>query len=317
MTPAFASIFTGGGLADIGAMQAGYTPIGGVEYIPEIAEIARSNGIDVITANILDCNPAKFECPDWFHASPPCPNFSVAKAGATETALDIALAEKVAEFIAALRPPAVTIENVPAYLKSKSYRVILRALENAGYMYDARVLCAADFGVPQTRRRLIVRAVLGGLVPNLPAPTPWMGWYKAIEDIVDTLPESQFADWQLARLPEFCNGGLFTPNKRDDKANTVRNGGIPRAFVMDGTNVRSNTIRYCEEPYQTVTAQAAKGAHRAWLSQGRVVKMTVQAMGRFQTLPDWYQGATMRIIGNGLPCKLMQAIGEAFLRGQG
>lgn len=212
----YASLFTGGGLADMGAIAAGYTPIWGVEYIPEIANVARLNGLEVLTANILDLDPRKFDRPDLFHASPPCPNFSVAKQGGEETALDIALAEKVAEFIAVLRPQTVTIENVQAYIKSKSYRIILKALEDGGYMYDAQILNAADFGVPQSRRRLFVRAVLGGMVPYLPAPVKHVGWYAAIEDIIHTLPESKFADWQLARLPDFCNGALFTPNKQDD-----------------------------------------------------------------------------------------------------
>lgn len=212
----YASLFTGGGLADMGAIAAGYTPIWGVEYIPEIADVARSNGLEVLTANILDLDPRSFDRPDLFHASPPCPNFSVAKQGGEETALDIALAEKVAEFTTVLNPPAVTIENVQAYIKSKSYKIIMRALENTGYMYDAQILNAADFGVPQSRRRLFVRAVLGGMVPYLPAPVKHVGWYAAIADIIHTLPESKFADWQLARLPDFCDGALFTPNKRDD-----------------------------------------------------------------------------------------------------
>lgn len=230
----YASIFSGGDLVGVGAEDAGYTTIWGVEYIPEIAQVARVNGHNVITASIFDFEPSYergvrvmrrvrggygrtiLRVPDLFHASPPCPNFSVAKQGGVETELDIALAEKVAEFITVLRPPTLTIENVQAYIKSKSYRIIMRAIENAGHMYDAQILNAADFGVPQSRRRLFVRAVLGGMVPNLPVPIKHVGWYAAIEDIIHTLPESKFADWQLARLPDFCNRALFTPNKRDD-----------------------------------------------------------------------------------------------------
>ena len=31
---------------------------------------------------------------------------------------------------------------------------------------------------------------------------PWVGWYEAIEDLIPTLPDSQFAPWQLKRLPD-------------------------------------------------------------------------------------------------------------------
>jgi site-specific DNA-cytosine methylase len=270
----YGSLFTGGGLADMGAIAAGYQPIWGVEYIPKIADVARLNGLDVITANILDLDPRNFKCPDLFHASPPCPNFSVAKQGGVETALDIALAEKVAEFITVLRPPTCTIENVQAYIKSRSYKIILKAMQDCGYMYDAKILNSADFGVPQTRRRLFVRAVMGGMVPYLPAPAKWVGWYAAIEDIIDTLPESKFADWQLARLPDFCNGALFTPNKRDDDlmfagaddpAHTItsnRNQYNIKAFLMNNNRTGMNWIQetdalFPECPSPTISANAS------------------------------------------------------------
>jgi DNA (cytosine-5)-methyltransferase 1 len=38
MMPTFASLFSGGGGADIGALQAGYTPLWAVEYDATIAE---------------------------------------------------------------------------------------------------------------------------------------------------------------------------------------------------------------------------------------------------------------------------------------
>lgn len=199
----FASLFTGGGGADIGARAAGLTLAWGVELMPEIAEVGNANlGQHIQVANILDCDPARFDRVDVLHASPPCPNFSVAKAGGTETALDKALAAKVAEFVTTLRPEVFTLENVQAYQKSRSWAMIQNALHSAGYWVSVEVVNSADYGVPQTRKRMIVRAIRGGMVPYLPQPVKWVGWYAAIEDIIDTLPESQFAPWQLARLPE-------------------------------------------------------------------------------------------------------------------
>lgn len=282
----YASLFTGGGLADTGAIAAGYTPIWGIEYIPEIADVARLNGLDVLTANILDCDPRKFDRPDLFHASPPCPNFSVAKQGGEETALDIALAKKVAEFITVLRPPSLTIENVQAYIKSKSYKIIMRAVEGLGYMYDAQILNSADFGVPQTRRRLFVRAVSGGMVPYLPAPVKWVGWYAAIADIIHTLPESKFADWQLARLPDFCESNFMINANRTSSAwiqesdivgpclpsPTVASDQVPaRAFLLSGCGISAEQkITFMEnEPSPTLTASEEKRPARAFLVDGK------------------------------------------------
>mgnify|MGYP001602102573 CR=1 FL=1 len=237
----FISLFSGGGGADIGVMMAGYTPVAANEYDPAIAAVYAENiGDHIRVGDILTQDPHDYPACDLLHASPPCPNFSVAKAGAKETAHDIALAEKVAEFIRVLAPRSVTIENVSAYRKSKSYRIILRAIEDRGYMYDAAILNSADYGVPQIRRRLILRAVRGLLRP-MPEPTKWIGWYEVIKDLIDTLPESKFADWQLKRLPE--------------------------SFII-GNSTRSNT-RLMSEPVETITGNSNQIGIKAFITDAR------------------------------------------------
>ncbi len=199
----YGDLFTGFGGATIGALAAGLRPLWGVEYRADVAAVANANlGGHVRVVDVLACDPADFAPVDVLHASPPCFNFSVAKAGAAETPHDLALASKVAEFVTALRPAAFTLENVMAYKDSQSWRIIEQALFDAGYWVHQDVCNSADFGVPQTRKRLIVRAVLGGFVPYLPAPVPWVGWYAAVADLLPDLPDSQLAPWQLARLPD-------------------------------------------------------------------------------------------------------------------
>lgn len=290
MTRKSGSLFSGFGGADIGARLAGFTTVWGIEYLDEIATVARSNGLPVQTRDILDCDPNGFEKVDHLHASPPCPNFSVAKVGAEETEHDIALADKVAEFITVLRPRLVTIENVPAYVKSKSYKRILKALSDCGYMYDAQVLNSADFGVPQTRKRLIVRAIQGALIPQLPEPVPWVGWYAAIEDLLDTLPESKFADWQMARLPDYLGETALVTNLKDlqsvkasvmtidQPSTTIRTGYRPswveRAFIANtNTSERGDVLREENRPAYTVTGEGSIGRSRAFITDARNGRM--------------------------------------------
>lgn len=243
------TLFTGAGGADIGAMQAGFVPAWGVEYDLDIADAARLNLVNHIkTMNVLDANPASFGRVDVLHASPPCPNFSSAKANAEETALDIALAAKVAEFISVLSPRFFTLENVRDYAHSKSLKIIVAALSGCGYAVNSWVLNSADYGVPQTRKRLIVVARRDGIKPSKPEPThtetptplfdnrrQWVGWYKAIEDLIPLLPETQLAPWQLARMPDVLNRTMVLAQGGYDNQIVSRNDYEP-IFTITANN---------------------------------------------------------------------------------
>jgi DNA-cytosine methyltransferase len=405
-----ATIFTGFDGAGVGMAAAGIEMRWGIELEDKIAAVARMNGHHVITANILDCDPRTFEPVDCFHASPPCTRASLANStaelnedGLKECQLDIDLAMKTVEFIEILNPRIVTIENVWAYRKFQAFRGgkkcegILPALERMGYWVSLVHVNAADFGVPQTRKRLILRAVRGGWVPALPEPEPWIGWYAAIEGLIPTLPESQFAPWQLERLPETLRNLLVnsafpesngkkhfdaeepsytvdtqaisrmraflvnsldaTTRPHDEPAQTVMssdhnlipraflvhptdqrtmpvvdrdeptftvmsangNGNMPRAFIVDGKLSTSGEnkilqIHNAAEPYGTVVSSpVAARDTRAWLSKGRVVKMTPRALARFQSFPDTYQlsgnnSLDCKGIGNAVPPLLMEKI---------
>lgn len=321
MTKTTASMFTGGGLFDMGAIAAGYTPIWGIEWDDKIAAVARSNGLNVNTADVTKIDFSLLERPDHLHASPPCPNFSIAKANAEETDFDKAMAEAVCRAVVALTPDTFTLENVIGYRKSESFKRITATLTAMGYIWDATNLNAADFGVPQTRRRLFIRASRIGLLRPYPAAKPWVGWYSAIKDLIDTLPETEFAPWQIARLPEeykrFLIGqGTYSSakgaNEPTDTITSNNNQTGIKAFIVSGGSAGKNIlVADGNEPIFTIKANAgAREPVRA--SIGRVVKMTIQALGRFQTVPDTYRGLITKINGNGVPCLMAQRIMETL-----
>ena len=334
----YGSLFTGGGLADIGAQAAGFTHAWGVEIDQRIAEVSAANGFLSRVMDVLDADPHDFERVDWLHASPPCVRASAANTsaevnedGTKETQLDVDMATKVAEFIDVLKPDCVTIENVRGYAKfSRCMAVIQDALMDGGYWWHNDILNCADFGVPQTRIRMVMRAVRGAMPPPLPAPVRWVGWYEAIEDLIDTLPESCFADWQLKRLPATITDGWLINSENAGQgwggtriaaqpAMTLSRRSQPRAFVVaNGKYGDDLVIRDAVEPLFTTTANSNQTGIRLWLSQGRVVQMTARALARFQSLPDSYKlpdsnALAVKIIGNGVPSLLMQQIGEAWV----
>lgn len=315
----------GFGGVEIGAMQAGLKSVWSIEIDPAIAEVAQKNlHHKIIVADILDIDPATVEQIDILHASLPCPNFSIAKAGGKETEQDIALATKTAEFIKVLKPQIFTLENVWLYRKSQSWQIINDALTEADYWFDMAHVNSADFGIPQTRKRMIVRAIRGGFVPYLPQPEPWQGWHEAIEDLIPELPESEFALWQLARMPDELKTFIAPVNTEnlqlrytDDPMATIAGGhqhSKYRSFIVDcqknGTiksnGLRGLTIRQSSSPIFTMTAMQNKRPVRAFLSQGKVVSMMPRCLARFQSFPDWYElpennKLACKGIGNALP----------------
>ena len=95
-----------------------------------------------------------------------CKSYSQANANKGEQQLDIDCAIKTAKFIEVLEPPIFTLENVQAYEKSKAFRIILEKLYSLRYWVNYQVLNAADFSVPQSRRRLIIVALKRNLISD-------------------------------------------------------------------------------------------------------------------------------------------------------
>lgn len=333
-----ATLFSGGEGVGIGAQDAGLRHLWGIEYDDDVAQVARNNGFSVITGDVTTTNPSKLERPHILHASPPCPNFSQAKVGGAEEETDVALARATVRFIQAILPSVFTLENVWQYRKSQSWQIICAELYKCGYWVDVQHLNTADFGVPQTRKRMIVRAVRGGWVPLLPPTESWTGWFEAIADLIPGLPETKFAPWQLARLGSLQGStlvdsagypgadGVRVAVRRcaDEPANTIvaNHARRPmRAFIVSGQNSRRQNRgapRFANEPYFTVTASASSGKRpRAQLISGRVVQITSHCLARFQTFPDWYEfpdqdRLATRVIGNAVPPLFYEKIAKSL-----
>jgi len=291
------SFFSGGGLADIGFMAAGFVPIFGVEYTPEIADSYNANiGDHCRVSDVRTVDFCALPYVDLFHASPVCKNASVAKTDGEESAEDIETAEAVCKAIRAIRPRWFTLENVWGYRNFAAFNRILRTLSAGGYDVKYSHENAADYGVCQTRQRLILRAVRGGRVPNLNAThsrqgsdgglfeecglQKWIGWYEAIADLIPSLPETQLAKWQLDRLPNgFLESvGVEGTSSSPEFALTVRRAAEPhytikasttnfRAVLVEGTPAgeRPPPRSVGGEPAITVNAGGGGRVHRAVL----------------------------------------------------
>lgn len=291
--------FSGGEGVGVAMRQCGIVHTGGVEHDDAIANVARRNGFDVTTADVRNLDVMRsFERPDVFHASPVCKNASTAKADGEESAEDIETADAVCAYLDYFKPNLFTLENVYGYRTFQAFQNICQTLRRNGYAYEYWHLNAADYGVPQTRRRLILVARRDGKRPVKPNPThsetplaffdtlkPWVGWYEAIEDLLDTLPPSKFAKWQLDRLPkDLRESAIFGNDQSDDHKGTEHGYGVitrrtkepsitvkasssylPKAFLMQVQGEGGDGLREAAEPMQSVTANHGAAKYRAFL----------------------------------------------------
>lgn len=336
--------FTGGNGVGIAFEQCGIRDVFGVEYDDRIAQVARDNGFPVITADVRAVDPATLPYVDWFSSSPVCVNASVAKADGEESPEDMETAQAVERYIDYHKPRIVSLENVWGYRKFKAFAGILKCLERNGYLTEYWHLNSADYGVPQTRKRLILVARRDGIKPRKPLathaekPAPlfddrkkWIGWYAAIEDLIPTLPPSKFAQWQLARLPETLQSVMIgggnrsesflefakehrpdTPGKRfpnePSHAVSATASSDMRALLVDSAMFADTGLNAAaqDEPANSIVANYARRDLKAFLMPN---ENSSSAVIRDAVEPSGTVGATQRV-GNVARAFLMQVQGE-------
>ncbi len=157
------SLFSGGGGMDIGFDRAGYEHVANYEIMAGAAEVLRKAHPEwtVYGGQEGDVRGVKWGgykgVIDVLHGGPPCQPFS--NAGRQNGAADVR--DMIPEFVRAVkavRPRAFVCENVSG-LATKRFEEYVRAtlLQPLGrhYTISQFILNAADYGVPQTRKRVL------------------------------------------------------------------------------------------------------------------------------------------------------------------
>ena len=181
-------LFAGAGGMTAGFRQAGFEPTFAVEIDPDAATTYRANFGDHVVAGPIESVPGEdFPAADVVIGGPPCQGFSPLgrmTGDRANSALN-GLWREYARVLATVRPAAFVLENVPQLLKSTEFSALQNFVEDIGYQVKAEVLSAADFGVPQKRRRAIVVGSRIG-VPRLPVPNACAS--PTVDDAIGHLP---------------------------------------------------------------------------------------------------------------------------------
>lgn len=303
--------FSGGGLVEEG-LKGIIDPVLAVEYDEKISGVYRNNfGQHIVTADVRDVDPKELVKQidgevEYFHASPVCKNYSQAKSNHAEVELDKETAASTAEFINAVKPKVVTIENVKGYKDSDAMKTITDALDANGYTWDADVYNAADYGGYTNRERLIVRAVRDGKLPEKPKKMARKsGWYEAVADIIPTLTEKKngVAPWMDIRL----------------KADGIDWRNIDKPLYVMGSAYADGKVphAFADELLPTLRT---KSGDVIVMPDGKVYRAMGRVLARVSGVSDDYkmpfsESLSHTIIGNGIPTQLTEHVIAPLLTG--
>ena len=303
--------FSGGGLVEEG-LKGIIDPVVAVEYDEKISGVYRNNfGQHIVTADVRDVDPKELVKQidgevEYFHASPVCKNYSQAKSSHAEVELDKETAASTAEFINAVKPKVVTIENVKGYKDSDAMKTITDALDANGYTWDADVYNAADYGGYTNRERLIVRAVRDGKLPAKPKKMAHKsGWYEAVADIIPTLTEKKngVAPWMDVRL----------------KADGIDWRNIDKPLYVMGSAYADGKVphAFADELLPTLRT---KSGDVIVMPDGKVYRAMGRVLARVTGVSDDYkmpfsENLSHTIIGNGIPTQLTEHVIAPLLTG--
>lgn len=173
--PTAIDLFSGCGGLTLGLKQAGYNVLGAIEVAPKAqqtyklnhpeVQLYESDIRDIPTSTVLSDLGIKCGELDLLAGCPPCQGFSRLRTRNRSNSVEDPRNDLILQFqryVEELLPKNVMMENVPALAKDPRFTQLIVNLKKLGYNTTFEVADAANFGVAQRRKRLILLASRAG-----------------------------------------------------------------------------------------------------------------------------------------------------------
>ena len=191
------SLFSGAGGMDLGFINAGFEIIWANDFFEEAVNSYRKNiGKHMIHGDITKISSDNIpDGADVIIGGFPCQGFSVANTRRSMEDKRNFLYKEMLRVIADKKPKFFVAENVKGLLsmeKGKVIEMIKVDFESLGYKVDARVLNAAQYGVPQARERVVIIGNNIGVENPYPMETHYVeGVSKSNEGLIPAITTEQ------------------------------------------------------------------------------------------------------------------------------
>jgi DNA (cytosine-5)-methyltransferase 1 len=354
-------LFAGAGGLSLGFEQAGFDIVAAVDIDPIHCAAHKFNfpTCTTICKSVIDVTGEELRRRagigerdiDVVVGGAPCQGFSLIGKRALDDSRN-QLVHHYVRVVLELKPKYFVFENVKGLTVGKHRQFlqeIIEAFQGAGYDVEAnyKVLNAADYGVPQDRRRLILMGARRGFrLPSYPEPGGRTTVGKAIGDIPDAeeFAELWGRDWAKVKFGKPSTYAAYLRGRKDDPTDF----GYKRQFdasLLTGSLLTEHTdlsrSRFAAtapgevEPVSRFkklaldgvcnTLRAGTASDRGAFTSPRPIHpvadrvITVREAARLHSYPDWFRfHATkwhgFRQIGNSVPPMLARAVGAQIMK---
>lgn len=261
----------------------------------------------------------------------PCQPFSTYGRGKNKKKDDKwALLNSFSRLIDETQPTLVTMENVPGLMKQNIFMDFVKNLEGIGYYVYFKIIFCPDYGIPQTRKRLILLA--SKLKPiSLIEPTHSKNDYLTVRDAIFNLPPLSAGESNL-NDPLHRSSTLSPLNT--ERIHASKPGGDWHDWPLhlraschlkeSGKFFKSVYGRMSwDEPSPTITTQCYGYGNGRFghPEQNRAISLREAAL--LQSFPKDYLffdktcrldiASIARMIGNAVPVRLGEVIGQSII----
>ncbi|MDS1315729.1 DNA cytosine methyltransferase [Aliarcobacter butzleri] len=315
----FIDIFAGAGGISTGLTMAGGKGICALEIMPEACQTYSSNFKHPILNEDVRKQTSKNELykivKKYFNTDKieelvdvvtggfPCQGFSMAGNRVVDDERN-SLYKELKEIVNCLKPKFIFMENVVGLrtmLDGKVEEKILQDFEEIGYKIQVKILNSADYGVPQTRQRVIFIGNRIGKINYHPKAILKKEKYKTVRDAIYDLQNKDVT---------FCENHIVTKHKPEmsERLKSIK----PGKSLYENF---SDAWKKIEWDKPSCTIKENHGGVNVHPELGRVI--TPREMARLQSFPDdfKFKGAKkwqLVQLGNAVPPLMAKAVGLAI-----
>jgi DNA (cytosine-5)-methyltransferase 1 len=342
-TVTYVDLFCGAGGLSQGFHLSGWSCLLASDWWKDAIDSFRTNhsGVPLLAGDVRDLDARRLtslldDRPDWIVGGPPCQGFStVGKRTASDPRNG--LVREFHRIVKHVRPGGFLIENVLGLKDMRFVRGIKELFEDVGYRVVVHVLTAADYGVPQLRRRVIFvghrdRGWFTG-VPRTHAPERYVTLWDAIGDLPAILPGQTIDKYDQPPKSAYQRAMRKGSTRLQGHTVSAHPPELVKAisFIPDGGNRRSIPDEYqprsgyhnsysrlsSNAPAVAVTQNMGKPSGTRCIHPFQHRGLTTREGARLQSFPDVYEfqgGVTSQRlqVANAVPPLVARAISRAL-----